>query len=276
MIELDAVRDRVDALWSPLGATAAYRLTQASGIESQAVGRHDNDRFEVGSCFKAFVAAECCRRVSTGRLSWDHALRVDPDRRVPSSDRAEAWPDGSTVTLDEASRAMIAVSDNTATDMVMDLIGHGNVVALVSECGLSETVIPRSVGDVYAQAEHVRPIACVSTMRELTRFYATVLSPESPLDEIAQSDFRRLMRQEDLEQGTNWPTSVICYRKSGSLEPPPMFAMAIAGAFVTEHHQANFAFAINIETCDEVVMSNAAPLFIEGVTLGMKSLAAAL
>lgn len=193
---------------------------------------------------------------------------------MPSSDRAEAWPDGSTVTPDEAARAMIAVSDNTATDMVMDLIGHDMVVALVSECGLSETVIPRSVCDVYAQAEHVRPIGCVSMMRELTRLYATVLSPESPLDEIARSDFKRLMRREALEQGTSWPVGAVCYRKSGSLEPPPMFAMAMAGAFEAEHHQARFAFAINMETSDEATMRNAATQFVEGVTLGMKALAA--
>lgn len=199
---------------SPSSVPGWRIATVAAGTDSRAIGRHDDQRFEVGSCFKAFVAAKCCRQVST-------------------------------VTLDEAARATIAVSDNTATDMVMDLIEHDMVVALVSECGLSEPDIPRSVGDVYSQAEHVRPIACVSTMRELTRFYATVLSPESSLDEIARSDFKRLMRREDLGQGTTWPVGAVCYRRSGSLESPPMFAMAMAGALGAEHHQARFAFAIN-------------------------------
>ena len=273
MIKLNTLGDQLDAVWSPLGKAAAFRLTRSRDPEAEGAGRNDDERFEVGSCFKAFVAAECCRQVSSGLFSWDEPLRVEPERRVPASARAERWPDGSTVTLDEAARAMIAVSDNTATDMVMDLIGHDTVVALVSECGLSETVIPRSTGAVYAQLEHVRPVACSSTMRDLTRFYALALSSDSPLDPQAQSDFRRLLRQEDMEQGARWPDGVVCYRKSGSLEPPPMFAMAMAGAFVTEQSHGGFAFALNLETSDPAAMTHAATVFIEGVTLGMKGLA---
>lgn len=273
MFELNSLGDQIDAVWSPLGDAAAFRLTSSLDPEPEGVRHNDDEQFEVGSCFKAFIAAECCRQVSSGLLSWEEPLRVEPERRVPASARADRWLDGSTVTLDQAARAMIAVSDNTATDMVMDLIGHDTVVALVSECGLARTNIPRSTGAVYAQPEHVRPIACTSTMRELIRFYATVLSPGSPLDEIAQSDFRRLMRQEDLEQGTRWPDGVVCYRKSGSLEPPPILAMAMAGAFATERHHAEFAFALNPETSDAAAMTHATTVFIEGVTLGMKALA---
>lgn len=274
MIELDAIRHQVDALWLPLGGSAAYRLTRSLEHGSEAVGRNDSERYEVGSCFKAFVAAGCCRQVSSGIHSWDDLLRVDPERRVPSSARAEHWPDGSMVTLHEAANAMIAVSDNTATDMVMDVVGHESVVAMIERAGLSGTVVPRSTRAVYAQDEHVRPIACESTMRDLTGFYATVLSSRSPLDERAQNDFRWLMRQEDLEQGTTWPDGMVCYRKSGSLEPPPVFAMAMAGAFATGHYRAEFAFAINLEPSDDTIMPDAAALFIEGTTLGMKALAA--
>lgn len=82
MIELNTLGDRIDAVWSPLGKAAAFRLTGSLNSESEGAGRNDDERFEVGSCFKAFAAAECCRQVSTGRLSWNHPLRVDPDRRV--------------------------------------------------------------------------------------------------------------------------------------------------------------------------------------------------
>lgn len=273
MIELNSLGDRIDAVWSPLGKAAAFRLTGSLNSESEGAGRNDDERFEVGSCFKAFVAAECCRQVSSGLLSWDEPLQVEPEQRVPASARAERWPDGSTVTLDQAARAMIAVSDNTATDLVMDLVGYERVVEMIECCGLAGTIIPRSIGAVYAQPEQVRPVACASTMRELTRFYATVLSPDSPLDETARSGFRRLMRQEDLEQGMRWPDGVVCYRKSGLLEPPPMFARAMAGAFATARHHAAFAFALNLETSDAAAMTHAATVFIEGVTLGMKALA---
>jgi beta-lactamase class A len=273
MSDLHAIGDRLNVLWEPLGANAAYRLVRSTAITSGAIARHGAEPFEVGSCFKAFVAAECCRQVSEGLLTWDDPLRLDPERRVPASAWSEDWPDGSTVTLDEAARAMIAVSDNTATDMVMDLLGQDNVVAMIQRIGLSGTVVPQSTRAVYDQDHRVRPVACESTMRDLARFYAAVLSPDSPLDERARSDFRRLMRQEDLEQGSAWPDGVECYRKSGSLAPPPMFAMAMAGAFAADHHQAEFAFALNIETSDDTVLTDAASVFIEGVTVGMKALA---
>lgn len=49
--------------------------------------------------------------------------------------------------------------------------------------------------------------------------------------------------------------------------------LATAGAFATEHHQAEFAFAPYAETSDDTVVTDAASVFVEEVTMGMNALA---
>lgn len=94
------------------------------------------------SAFKTFVLAQYLREVEAGRLSEKQELAIDDSVRSLGSpvfiDLSGTTP--ARVVLE----AMIAHSDNTATDAAMRQVGAAQVRALIAEAGLRSIHIPDS------------------------------------------------------------------------------------------------------------------------------------
>ncbi|NEE01444.1 serine hydrolase [Phytoactinopolyspora halotolerans] len=89
----------------------------------------------LGSMFKLYVLGAVQRAVLDGDVNWDDTLTVtDEVRSLPSGELQDA-PDGAGVTVAEAAEKMISISDNTATDMLIDLVGRDSVEAAVADMG---------------------------------------------------------------------------------------------------------------------------------------------
>jgi hypothetical protein len=80
-----------------------------------------------GSQFKLLVLGALAERVEDGRLSWNTTLTVDDDVKSlgngPQTGSLQFAPSGSSVTVREAATKMISISDNTAADMLVKLLG---------------------------------------------------------------------------------------------------------------------------------------------------------
>jgi hypothetical protein len=76
----------------------------------------------IGSTFKLYVLAELSDRIERRKMAWDNVS--DIDRRSFSSKATEHWPMGAPVTLHSLASWMISVSDNGATDMMIDVLGR--------------------------------------------------------------------------------------------------------------------------------------------------------
>lgn len=230
------------ALLQTPDVSVAWSVRLADGRELE----HRADApMEAGSTFKAVVAAECCRQVKRGELAWSDPLVIRSENRVPASATTERLPDGATIALDEAVRAMLTVSDNTATDLVIGKIEHDAVIRLTDELGLRHMRVPESVKALYAEPEDENIAAFTTSMRDLGTFHDMVFREELFAQPTPQQRYLAFLRGEDEQQGTPWPNGVTCYRKSGSLETEHLLAQAIAGAFTKEGANATWAFAIN-------------------------------
>lgn len=276
-IDLNAWNEQMKARWDPLRDQCAFGAWR----DNELVGFQLDEPFEVGSAFKAFVAAEYARQVTTGAIDPDMYLTVQPIDRVESSLVMESIPDGGTIPIQEAAEAMIGASDNTATDMVIRVVGVENVRSLLDDIGLDSTTIPDSTKSIYdrvRQESGWRPQACLTTMRDLTRFYSSLVAGQTLGDEATRW-FLGLMRQEDLAQGANWSDEVLCYRKSGMLEPPPLLAMGMTGAFLHVGGAVTaFAFALNVDFPEDAAFEDSpleptVRIFSEGLRLGLQELA---
>jgi hypothetical protein len=274
-IDLDAWSGEMRRRWAPLRDQGAFAARRGD----EAVGFQDDVSFEVGSVFKAFVAAEYARQVATGALDPTQAVEIAADALVDSSVVTEQLPDGARMPLQEAAEAMIAASDNTATDLVMAAVGADRVRALVRDLGLADTTIPDSTKALYDRVRNEpgwRPVACRTTMTDLVRFYRATVAERALGD--ATDRFLALMREEDLLQGSSWPNDATCYRKSGMVEPPPLLAMGMAGALVVGGEVTAFAFALNVDFPEDAAYEDS-PLepivrtFSEGLRRGMRALA---
>ncbi len=83
----------------------------------------------VGSTFKLAVLAALRQQIAAGERSWDDVVYLDEAWRSLPSGILQDWPAGSPVTLHTLAALMISVSDNTATDALIHIVGRENVEA---------------------------------------------------------------------------------------------------------------------------------------------------
>lgn len=93
----------------------------------------------LGSAFKLWVLAETARQVAAGRHRWDEVVPV----AAPSlpSGILQAWPAGTPVTLQTLATLMISISDNTAADTLIGVLGRKEVDAMAARFGATGPVL---------------------------------------------------------------------------------------------------------------------------------------
>jgi beta-lactamase class A len=105
------------------------------------------------STIKVPVMVEVFRQLEAGRFDLDHRVTLlASDKDYGSGDLCDE-PDGSTFTVDELLSKMIDISDNTATNMLIRLVGLHNINRTMVDLGLRRT---RLTGYVRTDSWSVR------------------------------------------------------------------------------------------------------------------------
>jgi hypothetical protein len=92
----------------------------------------------VGSAAKLYVLGAVVDAVAAGELSWSDDVTISEDlKSVPSGVMQDEEP-GTAFSLREMAEVMIALSDNTATDHLIDLVGREAVEAAQAAYGMDE------------------------------------------------------------------------------------------------------------------------------------------
>src|SRR5207249_4798791 len=89
----------------------------------------------LGSMFKVYVLGAVSKKIKAGGLTWDTPLTITADVKSLPSGRLQDRPDGSTVTVREAAKLMISISDNTAADLLARTVGREAVQEQVKAWG---------------------------------------------------------------------------------------------------------------------------------------------
>ncbi|WP_156388290.1 MULTISPECIES: serine hydrolase [unclassified Rhodococcus (in: high G+C Gram-positive bacteria)] len=125
-----------DTALGSLGARTSYvasRVTDGRCTPVHALNADES--LPLASISKLYVLGALARAVGNGSVSWDEQLTVTDARKSAPSGQLQFAPEGTPVTVREAAEAMIAISDNTATDLIIDRIGRDAVEAEVSTMG---------------------------------------------------------------------------------------------------------------------------------------------
>jgi beta-lactamase class A len=138
---------------SELAARAPGRVGVAvrdlsTGLETSVNG---GSNMPAASVIKIPVMVEVFRQMSLGRVSLDRVVHLrESDRDFGWGDIADAAA-GSGFTVKTLLRAMITDSDNTATNMLIRLVGRQHINATMADLGLRDTYLGdyiRSDGDI--------------------------------------------------------------------------------------------------------------------------------
>ena len=83
----------------------------------------------LASMFKLFVLGALAHQIAAGRVSWNQELTVTDALKSPGSGSLQDVRSGTRVSVRQTAAMMIAISDNTAADMLIQLVGRSAVQA---------------------------------------------------------------------------------------------------------------------------------------------------
>src|SRR5215207_7240687 len=119
----------------------------AKNLDTGAVYDFGGDEaVRTASTIKVAVMVEAFARVAEGRAKWTDELVLGKAARYGGSGVLPNLTDGLRLTLRDAVTLMMTVSDNTATNMVLDHLTTDAVNERMESLGLKQTRIMRRVG----------------------------------------------------------------------------------------------------------------------------------
>ena len=105
-----------------------------------------DERVKTASTIKVAVMIEAFARVAEGRAKWNDELVLTKSARYGGSGILPELSDGLHLSLQDCIRLMMLLSDNTATNMVLDYLTTDAVNERMNSLGFKETRIMRRVG----------------------------------------------------------------------------------------------------------------------------------
>jgi beta-lactamase class A len=124
--------------------------------------------FPQASSIKIAVLAELYRQAQSGKLKLTDLYTVQASDLVPDSDIMDGLTPGITrITVRDLATMMVAVSDNSATNVLIDRVGMENVNAMLDSLRLVHTRLRRKMMDLKAASEGRENISTPAEMMAL-------------------------------------------------------------------------------------------------------------
>jgi beta-lactamase class A len=177
---------------------------------------HANDVYPQASSIKICVLAELYRQAQQGKLKLTDLYTVNAADLVQDSDIMGGLTPGVTqITLRDLATMMVAVSDNSATNVLIDRVGMDNVNAFLKAQGLRDTRLRRKMMDLKAATEGREN---VSTPNEMLNLLQALYRGEILNKEMTDDFFKVLSTHKDSWIPRNLPDDLKIADKPGALE----------------------------------------------------------
>lgn len=131
--------DKIAADLDALPGDVSYWFGPLDGGEPVLASKPEA-QMPLGSTFKLYVLAALAREVAQGKRNWSDQATLGTLRSFPSG-MMQDWPEDAPVTLHTLATMMIAISDNTATDQLIRVLGRDAVFETLVESGHSEPAL---------------------------------------------------------------------------------------------------------------------------------------
>jgi len=119
----------------------------AKNLDSgQTYALNADERVRTASTIKIAVMVEAFARVAEGRAKWTDEVVLTKEKKYGGSGILYELSDGLHLTLRDAVNLMMLISDNTATNLVLEVLTTDAVNARMESLGLNQIKIMRKVG----------------------------------------------------------------------------------------------------------------------------------
>ena len=106
---------------------------------------HGDEPVQTASTIKLPIMVELFAQAAQGKLDWNQKLTLNQEDIVPGSGVLNEMSAGDTFTIRDLMHLMIVVSDNTATNLLLDRIGGDPVNARMAQLGLTQTAAMKKI-----------------------------------------------------------------------------------------------------------------------------------
>ena len=203
-------------------------------------GFRENVVFPTASTIKIAILLAVANKVDSGKLSWDLQIVVPEGRKAGGSGVLSLFKHEARLSLRDLSALIIAVSDNDATNMCIDLVGMDYVNSVLIGLGLQSTRLRRKMMDFEAAQ---RGEENVSTPGELVRLLEAIYRKDGVNERVSRDVLELLGLPKDGPFSRALPAGVKRENKPGGLShvsvdagivhlPKRDFCLAVMGSFL--------------------------------------------
>ena len=177
---------------------------------------HEDEVFAQASSIKITVLANLYLQAEQGKLKLTDLYTVQSSDLVQDSDIMGGLTPGVTrLTLRDLATMMVAVSDNSATNVLIDRVGMSNVNAMLDSLNLTHTRLRRKMMDLEAAKQGRENI---STPREMMTLLDAIYHGKVLNKESTAAFFEMLSTNKNSWIPRDLPADIKIADKPGSLE----------------------------------------------------------
>ncbi|RAV98456.1 class A beta-lactamase, subclass A2 [Pseudochryseolinea flava] len=182
----DRLKNSIKKILSNKSAVVGVSIIGTNGKDTLSI--HGDRRFPMQSVFKFHIALAVLSEIDKGKLSLDQKIEISKDELLPSSIYSplrDENPNGGTFTIEKLIQYSVSISDNTACDALIRLIGTPKTVeAYIKRSGINDIQITFNEEDMQAKWENMfqnwtTPKAASETLRLFYENRSNLLSKSS-------------------------------------------------------------------------------------------------
>ncbi len=218
-------QEKEQILWQKLAATVNEVDRNLDGVLAVAIldlstGQkfllHADEVMPTASSIKIAILAELYRQAQQGKLKLADFYTLQSSDLVGGSGISSVLTPGATrLTLRDVAGLMISVSDNSATNVIIDRVGMENVNALLDSLGLTHTRLRRKMMDLKAAGEGRENIA---TPREMMLLLENLYRGKVLNKQMTEDFFNMLSVHKESYIPRELPEDLKVANKPGELE----------------------------------------------------------
>jgi beta-lactamase class A len=179
MTDVTELKKRVQTIAEQFDGTFGVAVKHfATGLEFQHNGE---ELYPLASVFKVPVLVELFRQAEQGQLDLYQRYEVRQELVSPGSGVLKEFQPGAELTLWDMALLMLIISDNTATDHVVQLVGQNNINPTLRRLGLEKTSVVMDCFHLLCDLAGIDPSLPRSEVLELMkeRYNAGELNPDT-------------------------------------------------------------------------------------------------
>ncbi|MGC8758539.1 MAG: serine hydrolase [Bryobacteraceae bacterium] len=187
-----------DAIQREIRSLDAEVFFYARNLTSGAsVGYRESERVRTASTIKLPIMAAVFHKVRAGQARWDELIELREQDKVSGSGVLLELSGGVKLPLRDLVRLMIVVSDNTATNLVLDRISADAVNDFLDSLGLRQTRALRKVRGDGADLKAPSGWSRAGLLEENRRFGLGVSTSREMVELLALLDQGKVVSAED-------------------------------------------------------------------------------